>query len=480
MPGTESVEAGRLIIDGGKLENDGSVTINDTLTFVATGTKKPQFLNKGTVVNSGVVQIIKEFDPANGWSFMSFPFDVDKVINYETGLPAVIGGLGDANADVYILVYDGYNRDRLTSGDPNYVVNGVYWANFDPKDLNKCTGYLMVTPVKRRIAFISANGETQMFSSAGQITVSKYNTNPDNIHHSWNLIGTPFTSAFNLMYASQSHAPYYLFDGFTYKVAMYDDEDVEAYPFGSFFVQAYGPDNTISYTSEGRMLKAANAKSTDEISLILENANFSDKARIRIQEDASSGYDLGKDAVKFMSPKKEVPQLYSKSLGYNLSVSALPVGTAKVDLGMYIGEKGKYSIRLTDVQKSAAFDQVILVDNETGEQTDLLASEEGYSFESSTTGTSKRFSVLLIAEGATAVGTAQGGTIIIQAIGDKAYISGLEGAATVTVYDVAGKLTQRFTNVNNGDALTLNNTGVAIIEVNTATQTAKAKVSVKK
>lgn len=472
-----------IIQNNGKLFNYGTFNINDTITFFLNNPQSSaQFLNNGTVINNGVVQIIKEFDPADGWSFLSFPFDVDKIINIETGLPATVGGLGDINSDVYILEYDGFSRDKLVSGDPNYQSSGLYWINVNPNELRSGKGYIMVTLSKKSIAFISKNGENKVFNQNKNISVQKFKTNTNLMHRSWNLIGNPYTSVFNMQSATQSHAPFYLFDGFTYRVAMPNDEDVEVYPFGSFFVQAHGAENNITFYSEGRLIKAAEVSNFDEISLVLGNLEYSDKVRIRLQEQATASYDLGLDAVKFMSPKTKVPQLYAITQGYNLAVNSMPIGTSKIDLGMYVGEKDWYSIKLSDVKKSASFKQVILEDKVTGKQIDLLASEDGYSFESSSVGTSKRFSVLLISEDSNVgIGnTEEDSIILIQTIGEKAYISGLEGVAVVNVYDIAGKLVQRFRGVTNGDALTINKKGLYVIKVNTLSQNVKVKVSIKK
>jgi hypothetical protein len=206
----------------------------------------------------------------------------------------------------------------------------------------------------------------------------------------------------------------------------------------------------------------------------VKNAKYSDMTRIRLQEGASAAYELGKDAVKFFSNKLGVPQIASKLGALALSVNSVPANTTQVEVTVTITEDGTYTISLDGAAEGC--EQIILVDGEV--ETDLLANE--YSF-AGTAGSTKNMSVLLVTEDTNvAVGTVEGGSILIQTIGDKAYISGLDGAAVVNVYDVAGKLVQRFTNVNNGDALTLNNAGVAIIEVKTATQNAKAKVSVKK
>lgn len=67
-------------------------------------------------------------------------------------------------------------------------------------------------------------------------------------------------------------------------------------------------------------------------------------------------------------------------------------------------------------------------------------------------------------------------SIEINIIKNKVYLTGLEGLASVSVYDVAGKEVQSFTDVSNNQALLLHDNGIFIIKATTATQTLEHKV----
>ncbi|HOR41016.1 MAG TPA: T9SS type A sorting domain-containing protein, partial [Paludibacteraceae bacterium] len=72
-----------------------------------------------------------------------------------------------------------------------------------------------------------------------------------------------------------------------------------------------------------------------------------------------------------------------------------------------------------------------------------------------------------------------GNGIDVTSINRQVYITGLQSEATIQVYDMLGKLVQVIQNVQNNQALTINNSGVSILNVSTFTQQTQAKVFVK-
>jgi hypothetical protein len=485
IPEEETITVGNVLLTASaKLVNEGELIINDTITFTISKDSAAQLVNTlGTVTNDGVVRIRRHYKKEEEWVFMSFPFDVAENHIFYAGTQTVPswGGARDDGYIFYVAEYDGYNRDRLSTGPPNYTGVGVYWKDVVPKVLKKRQGYIIAADNDLDIDFVSESSVNYMFDPNATLGINKYTTNPLPVHISWNLVGLPYLSGFDLLGATQDFAPYYYYNYTikSYKPVMMDESYVVA-PFTSFFMQAWGAPNVISYNPARIALKAAIVNDYDEINITVSNNKYSDEARIRLKNDAKEGYELGNDAMKFMSPAKEVPQIYTKTSGYNLSVNSLPINSKKVDLGVYIGEKGRYNLKLKDIEKINKCSQVILIDNITGTQTDLLVEEEGYAFDSDKVGTTNRFSILLVSEGTSAIEATQGQNILIQAIGDKLYVDGLEREATVLVYDVSGKLVQRFVNVNNNDALSIANAGIYVVDVKNETQQGKAKISIKK
>jgi hypothetical protein len=254
------------------------------------------------------------------------------------------------------------------------------------------------------------------------------------------------------------------------------------YPFTPFFVQrnesAINP-NELAFSSVGRLVKAASSVPFDEINLVVKNTLYRDKVRVRLQSDATLSYDLGKDAVKFLTPRAIVPQIYCKQNGYKLSVNAVPGNTREVVIEVMLPEAGTYAIQLEDIEKVSGCEQIILMDNAIGTQLNLLLDNHTYVFEA-TAGAVKNLTLFFVLEGTRVVNSTSDEKIIsIKTIDNKAYITGLESLAKVNIYDISGRLVQRFSEVNNNDELLLTNKGIYFIDVNTSTQKAKAKVSVK-
>lgn len=106
---------------------------------------------------------------------------------------------------------------------------------------------------------------------------------------------------------------------------------------------------------------------------------------------------------------------------------------------------------------------------------DLL--EGGYTFSTSKAQT-MNWKVKLVQGVVTQVAQTAEDSIDVTTIDNKVYINGLESEATISVYNVSGQLVQTINNVQNNQALSINNTGVSVLTITTATQQAQAKVLV--
>jgi uncharacterized repeat protein (TIGR02543 family) len=457
-----------------RLINEGSIVIESN--NIATG----QLQVEGVDLNTGTIVLRKTF-VAGPWVFVGFPFEVtaNRIFIAGTDTQATWGDIYDAG-DVktfYARKYDAAGRDVAGTAQAQ---NGLHWINVTPHVFSQRDGYIIAVPNNITLDFVSAPGDNGGLGTSASKVVNKYTQNVLQTHNSWNLLGQPFLSGFDLLNASQAHAPYYNFNGFTYVAIMAGDSYV-VYPFTAFFVQAYGAGATVEYASLGRTLRSVSAPSFEQITLVVQDnveATYTDNTRIRIEEGRTVNYELGHDAVKMLSMNALVPQIYTRTkamdnVTYSYAVNALPTNTAVVDLVVTTGKAGSYTISLENIDDAPSYSSIILVVGT--KEYNLL--EGSYTFSTSKAQT-MNWKVKLVQGVVTQVAQNDENSIDVSTIENKVYISGLESEAKVAVYTLNGKFVQVIESVQNNQALTINNTGVSVLMITTATQQAQAKVLV--
>jgi hypothetical protein len=474
-----------ITINNLQIQPGAVITNNDTLTILGNIILEVNddlfggIYNNGTIVNKGRLVVRRTFKANAGWHFVSFPYDVtaDRVFIAGTGFETTWGDLADyPNADFYVQEYDGVRRDLTGAAT---VTNSPNWKNVVPKTFVKNRGYIIAVGEDITLDFVSVIGESDLFAKQAQIDLQKSNNNPSLVHRSWNLGGNPFSSPFNLRYATQTHAPYYYFNGNTYVAVMaHDDFVVPSY--ATFFVQAHGNEQSLVFEENGRNVRALSVpEKFEQLSLTIQdnsNNQFSDVTRIRLQEGRTTEFELGKDAVKMLSTNALVPQIYTQSrnaanINYSYAVNALPLTTTLVDLVVTTGKAGSYTISLENIDDAPSYSSIILVVGT--KEYDLT--KQGYTF---TTTKAQTFSwkVKLVQGVTTQVAQTTENGIDVATINKHVYITGLQSEATVYVYTVSGKLVEVISNVQNNQALTINNIGVSVLSITTTTQQTQAKV----
>lgn len=451
------------------LNNAGRIVQNSNLSSSA------QILNNGTLKKSGEIVVRKSFKAANGWNFVSFPFDVTAA-NVKLAGTSSQASWGDLTSgtgfDFYAAEYDGQKRDN--TGVASYS-DSPNWKSLSPHAFLANKGYIIAVTSDIDLDFVSSGSTTAMFGTTASLTVNQYENNAKLIHHSWNLVGNPFSLSFDLLQATQTQTPFYIYSGSTYHVIM-DGESYQTNPFSCFFLQAQ--QTNLDFGSSGRLLKAPMANYFDEISLSVSNSNYEDKTRVRLQEEAQADYELGKDAVKMMSLNSLVPQIYTNTNGYEYAVNSLPDSTTGFDLKLKIGEVGDYTITLDNKDLiSSTFQEVTLVDDSV--ETNLL--ETGtYTITAKSKGT-KSMRVKLVPATLsvpTSISNILESGIVVNNKKDKVSFTGLQGLASVEVYDISGKLIQSFVNVQDDETLTLKTVGLNILNIKTQSQKANVKIVV--
>lgn len=314
------------------------------------------------------------------WQFLSFPFDV----RMSDIVPV------DSTTQWVVREYDGENRasGQMDSTWVNVPADGVLAAG---------KGYIMhcynnnsnlvrftVAPVKesvnRQAIFIADNREVALEENLAEFEHNR----------SWNLVGNPYPCYFDSRYLN-TEAPITVWNSYQNTYYAYSPVD-DAYilnPGEAFFIQRPVDQESLVFDKAGRQTNRY-ARSIDSlgvskapmvlaprkvINLTLSNGEQTDRTRIVFNEAASVGYETVRDASKFMSENKEMPQLFSVNGVVRYAINERPMGSGDVALGMLIAQSGTHTIALA----AAVDEDLYLEDRLTGDYVKLDA--EGYSFE---------------------------------------------------------------------------------------------------
>lgn len=293
---------------------------------------------------------------------------------------------------------------------------------------------------------------------------------------SWNFVGNPFTSFFDLNDMGYN-APVTRWNGSGYEAVRPGDDDYIFHPYEAFFVQRPTGSSSIEFDPEHRMTqigsnnrKTENAKKAMKrqlnperllVNLAVSDGKNTDKTRVVFNQTKSNKYEMDCDAAKFESSTSAV-QLYSiEAQGGKMAINERPQGS--VQLGFTAKAAGDYTISAERMDQP-----VLLKDNLMNITYDL--SNGDYSF-SSEAGTFDNRFMLLIDGGATGIADiAKEAGVNIMPSANGINLTGVDGK-TVNVYSLSGALFA--TRTENG-FLNLSK-GVYIVEVGKM----KAKVMVK-
>lgn len=373
------------------------------------------------------------------WHFISFPFDVDR--------NAFVSAPENGSREYVIRTYDGQLRAN----------QGMYW-NANWKDagekLYAGCGYIMQTEYPEQsqtkesyynLSFQIDNAEQVeklLQTEVVSIPLQYYYSNKED-DKSWNLIGNPYPSFFNIKDIDFGNASIIvIWDGQGYIPLSIRDDSYSLRPLEAFFVQK--PDNQeyITFRPEGRtsnteattfsLLRSASNTDRKVLNLTLGNEGYTDRARVVINPSARSGFDMNNDAIKWMSSNKEIPQFYTLGDdGKQYAINERPLGSGNIPVGFYVGKSGYYTFKLSSGED---WEQVCLIDKYENKQVDLCNSD--YSFRADEGTVNDRFEIRLsesptsnlpVSETVNNV-RVEGNTLCIQ-VGEK---------ADITVYSASG------------------------------------------
>lgn len=455
--------------DKGRFDGDPDIDVNPGGGLIVDGDKdqtaddihlKADASNWATIIAKANVDAKRIFIDitieANRWHFFCFPFDI-KRSNIK------------CDGNFVFRYYDGKVRAEKGRGG---------WTDLPATEeyLKAGKGYIFQASASCTLSIMI---EKEKFGKLPNVKFDcnlEANASTNEQDASWNFVGNPFTSFFDLNDMGYN-APVTRWNGEGYEAVRPGDDDYIFHPYEAFFVQRPTGSSSIEFDPEHRMTqigsnnrKTENAKKAMKrqlnperllVNLAISDGKNTDKTRVVFNQTKSNRYEMDCDAAKFESSTSSV-QLYSiEAQGGKMAINERPQGS--VQLGFTAKADGDYTISAERMDQP-----VLLKDNLMNITYDL--SNGDYSF-SSEAGTFDNRFMLLIDGGATGIADiAKEAGVNIMPSTNGINLTGVDGK-TVNVYSLSGALFA--TRTENG-FLNLSK-GVYIVEVGKM----KAKVMVK-
>ena len=439
---------GGLIVDGDKDQTADDIHLKADASNWATIIAKANVDAKRIFIDITIA--------ANRWHFFCFPFDI-KRSNIK------------CDGNFVFRYYDGKVRAEKGKGG---------WTDLPATEeyLKAGKGYIFQASASCTLSIMI---EKEKFGKLPNVRFDcnlEANASTNEQDASWNFVGNPFTSFFDLNDMGYN-APVTRWNGSGYEAVRPGDDDYIFHPYEAFFVQRPTGSSSIEFDPEHRMTqigsnnrKTENAKKAMKrqlnperllVNLAVSDGKNTDKTRVVFNQTKSNRYEMDCDAAKFESTTSAV-QLYSiEAQGGKMAINERPQGS--VQLGFTAKAAGDYTISAERMDQP-----VLLKDNLMNITYDL--SNGDYSF-SSEAGTFDNRFMLLIDGGATGIADiAKEAGVNIMPSANGINLTGVDGK-TVNVYSLSGALFA--TRTENG-FLNLSK-GVYIVEVGKM----KTKVMVK-
>lgn len=317
------------------------------------------------------------------WQFVSFPFDVkvsDIVPESENTSWVIRGHSGAKRAEGKSSeVWENLGSDAILKAGKGYI---MHCYNPDADQV-----WFTVSPLKESV------NRQLIFSADDRTLALEENLSEFEHNRSWNLIGNPYPSFYDSRFLDFG-APFMVWNSCTQSYWAYNPAD-DAYilsPGEAFFVQRPVDEENIIFKKEGRQLDGYARALDDNLSskamarvskqenrsiynLTLSNETYSDRTRIVLNNAASMGYEMNRDAAKFASIEASVPQIYSWNADSRYAINERPAGNGVIALGVHCGTAGTYTIALANEVNGI----VVLEDKEMNTSTEITT-EKGYSF----------------------------------------------------------------------------------------------------
>ena len=434
IPEGKTITINSLTLKGGLLGTNSesgyampSVVIPDDATLV----RKNTTINFDLVVNN------------DSWYPFAVPFALDKNDNIDY-LDPVLRAASTYNTHFAIKTYDGENRAKVGTDQENnwdkvpqtaglqpgkgYIISALTYPNKDTATIR--------IPMNVDNAWL-ADGEQESITvkeqttTRNQVAVTAHTgaaATEHQRHAGWNFVANPYLSKFagsnvanDVTYIKGSIN---IQNEYTYEDTEVTYVTVPAYNFAyyeqfklsttklnpeySFFVQV-GESGTMTFETAGRQQAPASiaARNAEErpvkmdVDITLSDNHSSDQTGIIISDRYSDAYEIGSDLEKLFGSAYNLSVYTLMADNTPLAFQALAIRSNMqvIPVGYRAPEQGEYTFRLNEATSSIdllneQYEQLVLVDYETGELTNLLISD--YTFYSERTQADNRFAIYAV------------------------------------------------------------------------------------
>lgn len=427
QPGTTTINS--LTLKGG-LQEDGSykmptVWVPEGATLIRNSNK----INLDLVVNA------KNYYP------FAVPFAAKNNANVEY-LDPVLAAASTYGTHFVIKTYDGANRAKVGEDKTNNWVSVRRDSTLQPG-----VGYIITAltyPAKDTATIrIPMTVPDTWFNNGEQAAVGTTVRNTIAVtahtgaaatkhqrHAGWNFVANPYLTNFtggnvandgDLAYINGEliiegsyeyggeDVPYVTIPAYNFaSYSQHKLSDVKLSPEYSFFVQVVHG-GTMNFTTAGRQQAPASiaARNAEErpvkmdVDLILSDNHSSDQTGIIISDRYTDAYEIGHDLEKLFGSAYNLSVYTLMADNTPLAFQALAIRSSMqvIPVGYRAPEQGEYTFRLNEATSSIdllneQYEQLVLVDYQTGELTNLLYTD--YTFYSERTQSNARFAIYAV------------------------------------------------------------------------------------
>ncbi len=286
------------------------------------------------------------------WQFVTFPFDVkvSDIVPQKETTSWVIRGHNSAMraAGKVDSVWVNLTADDVLEAGKGYIMH-----NYQPDYTNS---WFCVYPLKNSV------NRQLIFSSEDRTIELEENLAEFDHNRSWNLIGNPYPCFYDSRFMDFD-APFLVWNSYNQNYVAYNPAD-DAYilsPGEAFFVQRPFEQESITFRKEGRQThryaremeleaparaKAASNNVRTIYNLTLQQDTLIDRTRVVFNDAATLAYEMSRDAAKFASTERNVPQIFTIADKTRYAINERPFANGEVALGVYCGTEGEFTISL--------------------------------------------------------------------------------------------------------------------------------------